>query len=190
MTQPAITYQPLTSQNWQDLEALFGPSGAYSGCWCMFWRTSRAEFSRRGNEGNRQDFKALVDKATPTGILAYVDGQPAGWVSVAPRETYPSLERSRVLKRIDNQPVWSIVCFYVGRDYRRTGVMAGLIRAAVDFAASQGARHVEAYPTDPAVRSRSPAEAYMGVLPAFERAGFVEVARPRPGRAIMRHSIH
>ena len=189
MSKPSITYRPLTSQNWEDLELLFGPSGACGGCWCMFWRTSRAEFARRGNVGNRQDFRTLVDKATPTGIVAYLDGQPAGWVSVAPRETYPSLERSRILKRVDDQPVWSIVCFYVAREDRHTGLMAGLIGAAVDFAASQGARYVEAYPTDPAVRSRSPAEAYMGVLPTFEKAGFIEIARPRPERAIVRRSI-
>lgn len=189
MTKPSFTYRPLTRENWQDLEALFGPSGAYSGCWCMYWRTSRAEFARRGSAGNKEDFKAVVELGTPTGILAYVDGVPAGWVSVAPRETYPSLERSRVLKRLDDEPVWSIVCFFVGRDFRRLGVMSGLIHAAVDFAAGRGARQIEAYPTDPSFRSRSPAEAYMGVLPAFEKAGFEEVARPRPGRVIMRRPI-
>jgi GNAT superfamily N-acetyltransferase len=155
----------------------------------MYWRTSRAEFARRGKEGNRADFEAWVRAERPAGVVAYVDGTPAGWISVAPRETYASLERSRILRRIDTQPVWSIVCFFVHSDFRHQGLMPALIEAAADYARGQGAEVLEAYPTDPAHRVRTPAEAYMGVLPVFVSAGFEEVARPSPGRVIVRRRL-
>jgi GNAT superfamily N-acetyltransferase len=155
----------------------------------MFWRTSRTEFARRGNSGNRADFEARVRSGAPAGVIAYVDGAPAGWISVAPRHTYPSLERSRTLKRIDAEPVWSIVCFFIDREYRGEGLMPALIEAAADYARNQGADLLEAYPTDPAVKPRTPAEAYMGVLPVFEKAGFYIVARPTPGRVIVRRRL-
>ncbi len=184
----AVTYAPLTPERWDDLVRLFGDHGA-GGCWCMFWRTSRAKFSRQGNQGNRSAFRSLVDGGHVTGVIAYVDDAPAGWISIAPRESYASLERSRKLKRIDDQPVWSIVCFFIDRAHRNRGLMPGLIEAAVTFAAEQGARLVEAYPTDPEYDPRGPAEAYMGVLPSFLGAGFQEVARPSPGRVIVRRRL-
>jgi GNAT superfamily N-acetyltransferase len=186
----ATTFAPLTSDSWKDLVQLLGDRGADGGCWCMFWRTSRAQFARQGNAGNRRAFKAVVDAGQIAGVIAYVDGVPVGWISVAPRESYPSLERSRKLRRVDDQPVWSIVCFFIDKAHRGQGLMPKLILAGVSFAASQGARMVEAYPTDPVVDARGPAEAYMGLLPAFQQAGFKEVARPSAGRVIVRLSIH
>jgi GNAT superfamily N-acetyltransferase len=185
----ATTFAPLTPERWGDLERLFGENGADGGCWCMYWRTTRAQFSRQGNQGNRRAFHSLVGEGQITGVLAYVDGQPAGWISIAPRETYPSLERSPKLKRIDEQPVWSIVCFYVDRNHRGKALMPALIKAGVAFAGEQGAELVEAYPTDPKVEPRGSGGAYMGVLPIFLRSGFEEVARPSPGRVIVRRAV-
>lgn len=184
-----ITFAPLGPDRWDDMVRLFGERGAYSGCWCMFWRTSRNEFARRGNSGNRADFQAWVQSGKPSGVLAYVDGVPAGWISVAPRETYASLERSRKLRRVDAKPVWSIVCFFVDRAFRGLGLMPALIEAAAEHAAAQGAELLEAYPTDPAFKVRTPAEAYMGVLPVFIQAGFEEVSRPSPGRVVVRRRL-
>lgn len=182
------TFAPLTPDRWNDLVGVLGERGA-GGCWCMYWRTSRAKFSQQGNEGNRKALRSLVDGGQVTGVIAYVDGDPAGWISIAPREGYPSLERSRRLKRIDDKPVWSIVCFFIARAHRGHGLMLPLIEAGVAFAVEQGAELVEAYPTDPKVDPRGPAEAYMGVLPSFLQAGFKEVARPSPGRVIVRRSL-
>ena len=109
-----MDFFPLTPQRWDDLAALFGPSGAYGGCWCMFWRETRQEFSlncRNKGEGNREALHALVDSGVVPGILGYRGGVPLVWCSIAPREDFPALERSRNLKRLDDQPVWSIVCF-------------------------------------------------------------------------------
>jgi GNAT superfamily N-acetyltransferase len=181
---------PLTTDNWADLEKLFGQHGAYSGCWCMWWRLSRAEFGRQSGEQHKAGLRGLVDSGQALGILAYRDGDPVAWVSVAPRETYPSLERSRTLKRVDDQPVWSIVCFFVAKAYRGRGLMVELVRGAVAYAARQGAQIVEAYPVDPGNRTvHGGTEGYMGLVPVFRRAGFVEVARPSPRRVVMRYNF-
>jgi GNAT superfamily N-acetyltransferase len=173
-----IEVRPLTPDRWDDLERLFGPSGAYSGCWCMFWRISRNEFAGNGNAGNRAAFRSLTRTGPPPGLIAYVDGEPAGWISVDARERYASLERSRTLARVDDRPVWSIVCFFVAKEHRRRGLSRALIDGAVDHARSNGARIVEAYP-DP--RANDAASSYMGAVEPFLRAGFREVrSEPRP----------
>jgi GNAT superfamily N-acetyltransferase len=185
-----LQFLPLTTDNWADLEMLFGPHGAYSGCWCMWWRLSRAEFGRQSAEQRKAGLKELVNSGQAPGILAYRDGDPVAWVSVAPRESYPSLERSRTLKRVDDQPVWSIVCFFVAKQHRGRGLMVEILRGAVAYAARQGARIVEAYPVDPGDRMvEGGTQGYMGLVSAFRRAGFVEVARPSPRRTVMRYIV-
>jgi GNAT superfamily N-acetyltransferase len=186
---PRLEFHALTPDRWGDFEKLFGPRGAYGGCWCMYWRLSRSEFAKGQGAGNRRAMKRIVDSGRIPGIIAYAVGEPVGWCSVAPREDFPSLERSRVLKRLDDQPVWSIVCFYIARDYRQRGVAEGLIRAAVRYVNKQGGKIVEAYPTTPRGRVLAPVSSYMGVPVMFERLGFQECARPSPARVIMRYYI-
>ena len=108
-----IIIKPLTLSNWDDFEVLFGPKGAYAGCWCMWWRLSRKEFEKGQGEINKKAMKSIVQSGQIPGLIAYHEGEPCGWCSVAPREHYGSLERSRVLKRIDDQKVWSLVCFFI-----------------------------------------------------------------------------
>ena len=183
-----LTFHPLTPERWPDLEALFGPRGAYGGCWCMFWRQTRSEFERLRGETNRQLFKALVEAGLPTGILAYDAEKPVGWCAVAPREEYGSLSRSRVLKPVDDQPVWSVTCFFVARGWRRRGVTVGLLRAAADHVRAMGGSVMEGYPTRPRMAQADPF-VYMGTESAFLQAGFTEAARPSPSRSIMRRSL-
>ena len=182
------TFHPLTPDRWQDLETLFGERGAYGGCWCMWWRVSRSQFERQGNAGNKRALKALVDTGPPPGILAYADDHPIGWCSVGPRESYPALERSRVLKRIDDQPVWSIVCFFVARSFRRQGLLEPLLNAAIAYARAHGATIVEGYPVEPH-GALSSAAAFTGIAATFRNVGFVEVARRSPTRPMMRYFI-
>ncbi len=184
-----LDIQPLTRERWPDLEKLFGKNGAYSGCWCMYWRVTRSEFSRNAGEGNRQAFKALVDAGEIPGVLAYWDGEPAGWCSLAPREQYASLERSNMLKRLDEQPVWSIVCFFVGKPYRNQGLLLPLLKGAVGYAAGRGARIIEAYPVEAGEKRIPPVSSYMGLAETFCQAGFVEVARPSHAHTIMRYEV-
>jgi GNAT superfamily N-acetyltransferase len=184
-----MEFHPLTPDRWPDFEKLFGPSGAYAGCWCMWWRTTRSQFEKQGNDGNRKAMKDIVDSGQVPGIIAYADGQPVGWCSVAPREHYASLNRSPVLKRLDDKPVWSIVCFYVAKEQRGAGLITKLIRGAVDYVRQQGGQVVEAYPTQPRGGQLPPVSSFMGVPSVFEDAGFVECARPSQSKAIMRYYI-
>lgn len=93
-----LAFHPLTPARWRDFEALFGKSGAYGGCWCVWFRLTRAQFSKGQGAGNKRAMKKIVSAGKPPGLLAYADGRPVGWVAVAPREAYPVLDRSRVAK--------------------------------------------------------------------------------------------
>ncbi|HWR84338.1 MAG TPA: GNAT family N-acetyltransferase, partial [Candidatus Deferrimicrobium sp.] len=138
-----LVIAPLTRDRWQDFEKLFGERGACGGCWCMAWRIARSQFKKQKGSGNRRAMKKIVDSGEIPGILAYADGEPIGWCSVAPRENFPVLDRSRVLARLDDQPVWSIVCLFIARPWRRAGVSVDLLKAAVTFARQNGAKIIE-----------------------------------------------
>ena len=184
-----LRFHPATSERWPDLERLFGPRGACAGCWCMWFRQTRAEFERFKGEGNRSALKALVDTGPPPGILAYAGDEPVAWCALAPRADYPLLARSRLLRPVDDSPVWSVVCFFVARAHRRRGITAPLLRTAVAYAAARGARIVEGYPVEPKAGSTADSFAYHGLASAFQRAGFTEVARPSQTRRIMRCTV-
>jgi GNAT superfamily N-acetyltransferase len=189
-TQARLDVLPLTPDRWADLESLFGASGAFSGCWCMWWRVTRAEFARQSpnkGAGNKQALKALIDSGAVPGLLAYVDGEPAAWCSVGPREDFGALERSTTLKRVDDKPVWSVVCVFIARPYRGQGLTASLLEAAFEFAAENGSDIVEGYPYE-STKTRRPGgtEAFMGFTNAFGRAGYTEAARVSDRRLIMR----
>ncbi|HEY9088444.1 MAG TPA: GNAT family N-acetyltransferase [Anaerolineaceae bacterium] len=185
MEAETVTFLPVTAANWADFETMFGANGACAGCWCMWWRLTRAEWTRQQYEPNHQAMRALVDAGHVPGILAYRKGQPVGWCSVAPRAEFPSLDRSQVLFPVDDLPVWSIVCFYIKRGQRRNGLSGALVQAAVDWARQNGAPAVEAYPVDSPATFSSGA-AFTGWASTFRRAGFIEVARRSPTRPVMR----
>ncbi len=155
----------------------------------MWWRISRSQFERQHGEGNRQAMQDIVNSGEVSGIIAYAEGEPVGWCSVAPRESYASLNRSPVLKRLDDKPVWSIVCFYVAKSRRGNGITAELIRGAIDYVRQQGGKIVEAYPTQPRGGQLPPVSSFMGIPSVFEKARFVECARPSKSRVIMRYCI-
>jgi GNAT superfamily N-acetyltransferase len=180
---------PVTRERWGDLVELFGERGASSGCWCMFFRLSGGELGRISGRGTRAALKDLVDRGATPGLLAYSRGRPVGWCSVAPREQFPRVLRSPVLRPVDDRPAWSVVCFYVDRSARRDGVAAVLLAGAVERAASAGAELLEGYPRDTGGDRRASAELYVGTVSMFEAAGFREVARRSPTRPIMRREL-
>ena len=179
-------FKPLTPVRWGDLERLFGKRGACGGCWCMYWRLSRPEFEKRKGEGNRRAFKALVARGAARGVIAYHGSEPVAWCAVGPRDDFPRLARSRVLSPVDDQPVWSVTCFFVARPHRRRGLSVGLLTAAAGMAGRSGARLLEGYPQEPRGASMPDAFAWTGLSGAFRRAGFEECARRSPTRPIMR----
>jgi GNAT superfamily N-acetyltransferase len=155
----------------------------------MWWRITRKEFEQNGGEGNHRAIKALVDAGDIPGILAYHQDRPVGWCSIAPRTAYGALGRSPVLKRLDHEPVWSIVCFFVDPESRHQGLSGALIDAAVDYAARNGARIVEAYPVKFKEDKFTPMSSYMGLPAVFLAHGFKVVGEPSKRRLIMRRSI-
>ena len=154
----------------------------------MTWRLSRSQFEAQKGTINRRSFRKIVEKNSP-GILAYQDGQPVGWCAVARREDYPVLARSRVLRPVDAQPVWSITCLFVAKPFRRSGMSVALLKAAKEFARQQGATLVEGYPVEPYDGNMPPAFAWTGLVSSFRQAGFKEVARRSRARPIMRWSV-
>ena len=186
---PVLEFHPLTPERWNDLEALFGERGACGGCWCMWWRLKRSQFEKQKGQENKKTFKKIVNSGEIPGLLAFANGQPIAWCSIAPRETYSVLERSRVLKRIDDKTVWSVVCFFVVKPFRRKGVTLELLKAAVKYAKECNARIVEGYPLEPKKNSMPDAFAFTGLVATFHKAGFVEVLRRSETRPIMRYYI-
>src|SRR5262245_48774700 len=189
MTNDPLEFHSLTPDRWPDFEQLFGPRGATGGCWCMWWRFKRHHFDQQKGEGNRLAFEQIVNAGEIPGILAYAGGQAVGWCAIAPRENYPLLERSRILKRVDEEPVWSITCFFVAKPFRRQGVTLQLITAAVEYARERGATLVEAYPVEPRSEEMPVVFAYTGFAATFREAGFVEVARRSETRPMMRYRV-
>ena len=183
-----VEVHPLTPDRWPDLEALFGRSGAWGGCWCMWFRKRRSEIDRSTSAQNKAGLKAQVDAGEPPGLLAYVGGEVAGWVSLDPREKFSHLEHSRKLARFDDKPVWSIVCFVVGRRFRKQGLMSALLDAAVAYAGEHGAQTVEAYPIASS-GDLTGFEGFTGVAGTFRKAGFVEVKRVSDKQVMMRKEV-
>ena len=187
---PHLQIHPVTPARWRDLETLFGERGACGGCWCMWNRLPRAQYEKQKGAANKRAMKRIVQKGPPPGLIAYAGREPVAWCAIAPRETYPVLENSRVLARVDEKPVWSVACFFIKRPWRHKGVSTQLLKAATQFARKRGASIVEGYPLDPHPGKimATLAWAWPGMLPTFTRAGFKEVERRSPTRPILRRS--
>jgi len=189
MTNLKLEFKKLTPSIWGDFEQLFGARGACGGCWCMWWRLPKKEFDALKGEGNRMKMKTLVDSNRIPGILAYYHKEPIGWCSVAPREEYPRLENSRILKRVDDNSVWSVVCFFIQKKFRGQGVSVQLLKAAIDYVREKGGAIVEGYAIEPKQDHMPDVFAYNGPVKVFHKAGFKEVARRSETRPIMRYKI-
>ena len=183
---PDLTFAPLTPERWSDFEELFGERGAIGGCWCMWWRLKRTEFERLKGDGNKQAMREIVESGQVPGLLAYEGRKPVGWCSVAPREDFPVLQRSRTLKPVDDTPVWSVTCFFVRKGYRAQGMSSRLLRAAVAHVRERGGQVVEGYPIVPKKDQVPVVFAFTGFASVFEGEGFSEVLRRSEMRPIMR----
>lgn len=174
MSDPStIEVVPATPDRWDDVVTVMGDTDM--GCWCQAPR-GRVAGGRNAPPGIRR--AALRDQLTeepPAGMLAYVDGEVAGWCGFGLRPLLPRLARSRTIPAIDDQPVWSVLCFKVRPGYRRGGVAAALLDGVVAYARRSGAPGVEAYPIDPEGGRVDVGFGYVGVTPMFERAGFRRV---------------
>lgn len=176
----AFTFREVDESTWPDLVALMEGRGGPKHCWCLVWREPYKVRRDLDLEGRRALMHDRVEAGTPLGILAYVEGEPAGWCSVAPRESHVALGGPE--DDPDVGDVWSVVCFFVPTRFRKQRLAEALLEEAVSVARAHGAAVVEAYPVDPA----SPSYRFMGFVPMFERAGFREVGRAGSRRHVMR----
>src|SRR5574341_1428233 len=160
-----LKFESLTKKHWDNFEALFRERRASGGCWCMWWRLKRSEFEKNKGKRNKEAMSNIVNS----------------------RERYPSLERSRVLKRFDDEAVWSIVCFFIDKRYRNKGVSVKLLSACIEYVKEKGGRVLEGYPIELKKKRMPYVFAWTGLTNTFKTAGFIECARRSETRPIMRY---
>jgi GNAT superfamily N-acetyltransferase len=185
-----LTVRPLSRENWDDFETVMGPNGASRGCWCMHWRLSIAEWMDQKGDGNRRAMRRLAAKTPPPGLIGYLGSDPIAWCSLGPRTAFPRLERSPLVKAVDDQGACAIACVFVHRKHRDDGLLPLLLEAACSYASESGYELVEGYPVEPKRGKKAgPDTAMTGIASAFRKAGFAEVARPRDDRPIMQKQL-
>lgn len=172
------------------VEAALSGGGDGRSCQCQWWTLTAAQFSRSTPSEREGMLREQLTRAPGPGLVAEVDGAAAGWARVGPRTEQPRLARTRAFAQSSPEPwddpaVWALTCFSVRREHRGRGVSTHLLHAAIDRARDGGARMLEAYPVDTAIAAATPNELYHGVLSTFLAAGFREVARTHPHRAIV-----
>ena len=182
-----LTFEPLSRSNWGKFVQLFGERGACGNCWCMWPRLRKQDFQEgKVNDGNKSAIKELVWAGKPTGILGFYEDQPIAWCAFAPREDFLKLEKSRVHKRIDDQPVWSIPCLFIDKNFRKQGVSVELLRGVIRHAQTKEIGIIEAYPAIPTKEKLPDSFAWIGLYRSFEQAGFQIVDRTSVNRPMVR----
>ena len=177
---------PLTSHNWNAFLELFGGvSGGCGGCWCTWWRMSRAEWYQHTKKGRLDVMRELVARRQPTGVLLLNSQEAEGWCAVAPLSEYPTMLRSPVCKPMDKTDSWCISCIFIKAPYRRQGKMETLIRGAANYAFSRGAPAVDGFPQRSGDRGMY-VDRFVGVEGSFERAGFERIESRGRFRVAMR----
>lgn len=191
-----LTIVPANEASWEDLQAIFGTSDPGQ-CQCQRFKV----LGWIGRDSTHDERTAMLeaqtacgdpDAASTSGLVLYVDDEPAGWVAVEPRTEYPKLRTSPVpwntrSEDKDDDGVWAVTCLVVRKGYRGRGLTYPLARATIDFARERGARALEAYPMiTQAGKEITWGELHVGARQVFEDAGFKEVSHPTIRRVVMR----
>ena len=185
-----LTFEPLSKKNWPLFVQLFGERGACGNCWCMYFRLKKEDFvAGKQDDGNKESMKELVWAGEPTGVLGIYEGQAIGWCAFAPRKDYLKLGNSRVHKPIDDEPVWSVTCFFIDKNFRRLGVSVAMLKGLIEVARKQKIKIIEAYPTIPTQEKLPDSFAWIGLYKSFERAGFNIVDRTSKSRPMVRYYL-
>jgi GNAT superfamily N-acetyltransferase len=182
-----IEIQPLVKSNWKQFEQLLGERGGCGGCWCMTHRLSAAAFEQNKYDGNKKLLSQLVEREIPVGLLGIMKQEAIAWLSFAPRSQFTRLEKSRIYKPVDFQPVWSITCFFIKKEYRNKGISLVMIEAAKTHAQKNNIKILEAYPVKPYADRMPDPFAWTGFFSTFEKAGFKVVSNLSKARPMMRY---
>lgn len=166
--------RPLTPDNFDDFAVIVNPNRRENHCWCLSHRLGSAQMRELGDT-REEALRALCHRSPEPGVIGYDDGDPVAWCSIGPRSEIPRLEQSRLIPRVDDVDVWSIICVVVrSRGYRRNGYALQVIRGAVNYAAALGAPAIETYPPDTDERIDT-TMAFLGTRALFEKAGFTKI---------------
>ena len=193
MVHPRI--EPADKVAFDDIEHALTGGGDGGSCWCLWWTRSRREFNAMSRSDKRRGLQDELRSTDPSpALVAFVDGEGAGWVRIGPRPAQPRLLNARAVRSGSPEPaddarVWAVSCLVVRREHRRQGLADHLVDAAVDHAGTHGARIVEAYPIDTSRRQASSNELYVGSVKLFSRRGFTEIARPFGARVVMSRAL-
>ncbi|MER7798643.1 GNAT family N-acetyltransferase [Microbacterium sp. NPDC096154] len=185
-----ITTRPATIAEWDDVQAALSGGGDGRSCQCVWPVLSSKDWNGTSFDERRDILHAEIQDGPPPGLVAYVDGDAAGWIRIGPRTALQRVLRSRVARSgssepLDDDAVWAVTCFSVRREHRRQGLNAVLLDAAITYARERGARVVEGYPIATDATKPSSNALFVGALSTFLDAGFREVARPTPTRVVV-----
>lgn len=180
-----LSCYPLTPDRFAHLDIVFGEQAVTRKCFCMHWR--RPDGGYDDERQNRERFFDIAADGPPPGLMGYLGDEPVGWVQVGPREDFPTIGRSHLLKPVDEVDTWSVNCFVVRKAHRRSGVGKALLAAAVEYAGANGGNHIEGYPVDG--ERQSVVDYFTGTLGMFENKGFVEIIRRNDTRPIVRLDV-
>lgn len=173
-----IEVRPATVERFDDVAAVLAPKDpAAPACWCLSYRVPGGEFRDLTPAERPARLRRYAEEGIPPGVIATVDGEPAGWCSVSPRSSHHRLTRSRTIPTVDDVDAWSIVCIVIRPAFRRQGLARHLLDGAVAFARERGAPALEAYPIDSEGGRVSSAFAYVGTTGLFESVGFERVVQ-------------
>ena len=184
---------PVTPDRFEDFADVINPNRREKHCWCLSHRLQAREIEELGGGDRERAMRALCERENPPGVVTYLDGVPVGWCNVGARAEIPRLAGSKLIRPVDDVPVWSVICVVVRSGHRRKGVTGHLIEGAVEYAASRGAPAVEAYPVDPPGRMDL-TMAFVGTRSMFEKNGFrvigtTDAVASKMPRLVMRRDI-
>jgi GNAT superfamily N-acetyltransferase len=190
----AFDTRPVTPDRVDDFAAVANPNRRPSHCWCLSHRLSAREITELGGGSREAAFRALCARENPPGVIGYDDGEPVGWCSIGPRSENTRLTQSRLIRPLDDVPVWSIICVVIRGGYRRQGYTTPLINGAVEYAAARGAPAVESYPVDPGTGRIDLTMAFVGTRAMFANAGFevvgsTDAVASKLPRLVMRRTL-
>jgi GNAT superfamily N-acetyltransferase len=187
---------PVTPDRFEDFADVINKNRRENHCWCLSHRLQAKEITELGGSGpdqREQAMRRLCEREHPPGVVTYLDGEPVGWCSIGPRTEIPRLAASKLIRPIDDVPVWSIICVVVRSGFRKQGVTAAMLEGAVEYARSHGAPAVEAHPVDPPGRMDL-TMAFVGTKAMFEKAGFevvgtTDAVASKMPRLVMRRNL-
>ena len=168
--------RPVTPDRFDDFADVVNPHRRATHCWCLSHRLPARQIDELGGGSREQAMRRLCEGTHPPGVVTYRDGLPVGWCSISPRAEIPRLVASKLIRPLDDVPVWSVICVVVRAGHRRQGVTTAMLEGAVAYAAAEGAPAVEAYPVDPPGRMDL-TMAFVGTRGMFEKVGFEVVGR-------------